>query len=367
MPGGLVAVLFPGQLQVPTAQCISGWQPPSASEALSLKKVPGRKPTRTESSKRQEFAWADPEPSPPSQRQHHKAMLRTSLRIPRQVLGAGLRVAACPGASRHLHHVPSLTHSYPDGVPNLLSAGGFNIAWTDYMTLMTEKLNALTVGTELEDKSTKTIALMTAREPSQAPIFNYASMAHNNHFFFEGFSPTGTPMPDTLRSELEANFSSIETLRREFIITASAMFGPGFVWLVRTNATNEFRILTTYLAGSPYSGAHWRAQPTDMNTRGNEGSAKSYFANQAAAASARGPAANLPPGGIDVSPVLCLNTWEHVWLLDWGVGAGGAGGKMAYAESWWELIDWEKVAEKAGVLRPKLKTADRAPAAADRA
>ena len=59
---------------------------------------------------------------------------------------------------------------------------------------------------------------MTAREPNQAPIFNYASMAHNNHFFFQGISPTGTPMPDALRNELEASFSSIETLRREFIM-----------------------------------------------------------------------------------------------------------------------------------------------------
>jgi Fe-Mn family superoxide dismutase len=209
-------------------------------------------------------------------------------------------------------------------------------------------------GTELEDKDTKTIALLTAREPSQAPIFNYASMAHNNHFFFQGIAPQGTPMPANLREELEAAFSSIETLRREFVITASAMFGPGFVWLVKTPAGNDYRLLTTYLAGSPYPGAHWRAQPTDMNTLGSGGSARGFYGNKGPAS---GSSQNLPPGGVNLQPLLCLNTWEHAWLMDWGVGVGGNGGKMAFAEAWWDLIDWEKVAAKAGVTRPALKTA----------
>jgi Fe-Mn family superoxide dismutase len=195
---------------------------------------------------------------------------------------------------------------------------------------------------------------MTAREPSQAPIFNWASMAHNTHFFFDGITPTGTAMPDVLRKELEASFSSIETLRREFVITASAMFGPGFVWLVRAGPS-DYRILSTYLAGSPYPGAHWRLQGTDMNTVGKNGSANQAFRDQVFGS--RNRAGELPPGGIDLEPLLCLNTWEHSWLLDWGVGKGGAGGKLAYAESWWALIDWELVAKKSGVLRPDFKSA----------
>ncbi|KAI9171246.1 superoxide dismutase [Paramyrothecium foliicola] len=295
-----------------------------------------------------------------------------------------MRATALNGR-RLIHHVPTLPHDYSqEGVPNLMSPAGFSLAWKEYMTLMVEKLNALTAdmfaialyrclpavtarnyvpmltcipnlsGTELEDKDTKTIALMTAREPSQAPIFNYASMAHNNHFFFQGISPTGTPMPEPLREELEAAFSSIETLRREFVLTASAMFGPGFVWLVKTPGGADYRLLTTYLAGSPYPGAHWRAQPTDMNTVGSGGSARDHYTNMVSGGK---PAGSLPPGGVQLEPLLCLNTWEHAWLLDWGVGAGGNGGKMAFAEAWWELVDWEKVAHKSGVLRPSFKSA----------
>lgn len=72
-------------------------------------------------------------------------MLRPRLRAPRLAFGLGLRTTF--NARRSLHNVPELPHDYSQGVPNLMSPGGFNIAWTEYMKLMVEKLNALTVGT----------------------------------------------------------------------------------------------------------------------------------------------------------------------------------------------------------------------------
>lgn len=43
--------------------------------------------------------------------------------------------------------MPKLRHDFSEsGVPNLMSPAGFSIAWSDYMGLVTEKLNALTVG-----------------------------------------------------------------------------------------------------------------------------------------------------------------------------------------------------------------------------
>lgn len=200
---------------------------------------------------------------------------------------------------------------------------------------------------------------MTAREPNQAPIFNYASMAHNNHFFFKGISPTGTPMPDSLRQALETSFGSIETLRREFVVTASAMFGPGYVWLVRAGH-NDYRILNTYLAGSPYAGAHWRRQGSDMNTLGHNGTAKPYW-DSIGQSRRQTPSKELPPGGIDLKPLLCLSTWEHSWLLDWGVGREGHGGKAAFAESWWELIDWEQVAQRSPIQSAPFQSAGGSP------
>ena len=148
----------------------------------------------------------------------------------------------------------------------------------------------------------------------------------------------------------------METLQRQFILTASAMFGPGFVWLMKSK-DEKFSLLTTYLAGSPYPGAHYRKQSVDFNTESNatgiqgvSGAIREKWAGQAVnTVGAHGQHSNkqLSPGGIDVTPVLCLNTWEHVYLRDYGVGAAGQGGKPVFASNWWHRIDWTVVHENA--------------------
>ena len=166
-------------------------------------------------------------------------------------------------------------------------------------------------------------------------------MAHNNHFFFKHLAPSPVPMSDTLRMHLEQSFGSIETLRREMVNTAGAMFGPGFVWLVQVQQQGmfaSFRVLPTYLAGSPYPGAHWRRQDVDLTTgvgsteKGMETARKylddtAYGQGKASAAALKRN--QIAPGGINLTPVLCLNVWEHAYLADYGVG-----GKLAFAEKW---------------------------------
>lgn len=173
-------------------------------------------------------------------------------------------------------------------------------------------------------------------------------MAHNNHLFFQKLTPDPKPMPSALKADLEKSFGSIETLQREFVVTASSMFGPGFVWLVKT-AQGKYSLLCTYMAGSPYPGAHYRRQPVDMNTEDKTVSEAIRRIGREAPTNTVGVHGHLSkkpiaPGGIDVQAVLCINMWEHVYLADYGVGAGGAGGKKAFAESWWHAVDWDKVA-----------------------
>lgn len=188
-----------------------------------------------------------------------------------------------------------------------------------------------------------------------ASLFNHASMAHNNHFFFSTLSNETIPMPDSLKRGLEESFTSIETLRRDMIATANAMFGPGFVWLVKTKE-GKFALLSTYIAGSPYPGAHWRRQTQDMNTQAaisDATNASDHFRQQAIA---NLPIANtvgmhgqfaqnqkMAPGGIDVTPILCVNTWQHVYMPDWGVLQ-----KKQFLEAWWDHINWNVVADAAG-------------------
>ncbi|KAK9421929.1 putative 37S ribosomal protein [Seiridium unicorne] len=307
-----------------------------------------------------------------------RTMFKPRLRIPRVSLP---RQRPAPLFRRDLHQVPYLHipgSPATEGIAGLLSEDGFNLAYTQYMQFAIEKLNALTAGTDLEQMPTRNIISKTAREPSQAPIFNYASMVHNTHFFFENLKPREepkeelqadatdppNPIPEKLKVALEGSFSSMETLRLEMSAIANAMFGPGFVWLVKIRKLNEYRILTTYLAGSPYTDAHWRRQPFDTNTiEGPTSAEKTGYASEFFGRSALGAGAdngsqwakNNAPGGIDVTPVLCLNTWEHVWLRDYGIGVGGYGGKRLYIENWWNCINWEAVMEHAQLKDRDLK------------
>ncbi|RDA87352.1 hypothetical protein CP532_2631 [Ophiocordyceps camponoti-leonardi (nom. inval.)] len=266
------------------------------------------------------------------------------------------RIAPVLLRRRRYHEMPNLHHDFSNGLEGFMTPEGFDLAWTTNQASLLSKLNAMceTENSSFSGMQIKSIILETARHPKWAPIFNYASMAHNNHFYFNGLSPLpGNPVPPVLKKELEKCFSSMDSLFRELIYTAAAMFGPGFVWLVKAG-TCDYRVLTTYLAGSPYSGAHWRQQSTDMNTVGRDGTADPQPERSW---SAKNRDKTLPPGGIDLTPVLCLNTWEHAWLYDWGHGIDGDGGKVNFAKNWWTYIDWERVASLSNLNRPDFKGA----------
>lgn len=169
-------------------------------------------------------------------------------------------------------------------------------------------------------------------------------------------------MPANLKDRLSREFSSIEILKSEMLATAYSMFGPGFVWLVRTNtqyktsSPRQFKILTTYLAGSPLAGAHNRRQPLDMNVQnvasaeaagGLEGLSIAEFRRQSEPQNQVGFSNNRNEtsfGGVNITPVLCVNTWQHAWLLDYNLT-----GKMEFLNNWWNRIDWNVVAANSGI------------------
>ncbi|KAK0733912.1 Manganese/iron superoxide dismutase [Lasiosphaeria miniovina] len=300
-------------------------------------------------------------------------MIRPRLRIPRIPQLGQAPVLSTASLSltfrRSMHRVPKLDYNHLPGLPGLLSPAAMKIAWTEYQTVILEKLNQATSETNWANQDIKSVVMESSREPENAVVFNHASMAHNNHFFFKQLSPEPTEMSELLKTNLEKTFMSIETLRREMIYTADAMFGPGFVWLVKVplqGMPTAFQVLTTYLAGSPYPNAHWRRQDMDMNTavgQSEQGllAGRKFLQNTAFGIGNRASEASkkvmLSPGGINVIPILCLNTWEHVWLPDYGFGGNGSPdkGKLAFYERWWNKIDWQKVEDVADISRLGMK------------
>ncbi|OOF96123.1 hypothetical protein ASPCADRAFT_207486 [Aspergillus carbonarius ITEM 5010] len=250
---------------------------------------------------------------------------------------------------RSLHRVPQLSNDQyfkDNGVPELLSPEAFDFSWTQYQGLLIDKLNLMTQDTVDADAKPGELLVKYARRPEMASVFNYASMAHNNHFFFNCLSPSSTQIPEQFAKDIVDTCSSVESLKLDFLATANAMFGPGFVWLAK-NLDREglMHVFCTYNAGSPYPAAHARRQPVDMATHtpdaplGNQyaGAMGAYAANQK----------NMAPGALDVQPILCVNTWEHVWMMDYGIG-----GKAEYLERWWDRINWQVVFDNYNAVGP---------------
>lgn len=246
-------------------------------------------------------------------------------------------------------------HFATEGVHSLFSANGYKLAWLDYQYLLTSKLNALTKDRSIAGKSVKDLALRLAHNPAATSTFNHASMAHNNHFFFQQFSPHPRKLdqyPD-LHSSLIDKFGTMDTLRTTFIDTAAAMFGGGFVWLVWARdpepltgiREGEWKIMCTYNAGTPYPEAGFMQQSMDMNTNDQisftqyKQSNVGYFGPHSSHAKEK---AKLPPGGTTVMPILCVSTWEHTYIYDFGLL-----GKMTYLDRFWDAIDWQIINNRA--------------------
>lgn len=234
----------------------------------------------------------------------------------------------------------------------MFSDTGYKLGWTHYQATIVQKLNELLAGDPDENMDIKPLLLKYARDPMSASIFNHASMAFNNHFFYQALSTSPQPLANVtggLEATLTRTFGSIETLRTTFLDTAAAMFAPGFVWLVWARdlpgsspsaKTGGWRILCTYAAGTPFPEAGYRQQGIDANT--NNAESYNNYAGSFGGFSKHGrDQARLPPGGTNVMPVLCVNTWEHVWLYDFGIA-----GKRRFLSDWWDAINWAEVEKR---------------------
>lgn len=191
-----------------------------------------------------------------------------------------------------------------------------------------------------------------SRQPERADFYNICAMAHFNHFWWGGLSSTKKPIPGSLRKDIEETFSSVDSLRTEMLEHADAMFGNGFVWLMKENSPRgsaathtPLRILCTYNVGSPYAEAYRMRQNMDMAT-GLDISAQRMTHPQNTAG-AMGRFSQSARDGqnvatqLDGNPILCLNTWQHMWIPDYGIL-----GKRAYLAAWWERIDWQVVQQR---------------------
>ena len=250
------------------------------------------------------------------------------------------------GQRRFEHTVPELPSIARDfdslGIPDFMTKHCVQLNWTQYMTHLCNELNKATEGTVDYNLSAVKLAEKYSHSAQNASLFNIASMAVNNHWFFKSLSPTfNNPSPKLLQ-DIETNFDNLDNLRQDFLETANAMFGNGFVWLMKEHGNGNLRILCTYNAGSPYPGAHHRHQSREMATQ-DIASRLTRPQNNVGMFGASSRNRELgSTNALKAEPILCLNMWQQAWLPDYGLM-----GKESYILCWWERINWEMVEQAA--------------------
>lgn len=131
----------------------------------------------------------------------------------------------------------------------------------------------------------------TLEELTQMPgdIGRNSGGVYNHRFYFEGLQHPKKVPHNQLYEEIESQFQSFEAFQRIFKQTALSVFGSGYAWLVWERGM--FRIITT--------------------------------ANQDV------------PCLKKMSPILCIDVWEHAYYLKHYNLRGD------YIDNWFKVINWE--------------------------
>ena len=154
-----------------------------------------------------------------------------------------------------------------------------------------DNLNNLVPGTEFESLSLEAII-----KTSSGGIFNNAAQVWNHTFYWHCLSPNGGGEPTgELSDAINETFGSFDIFKEEFTKTSVTTFGSGWGWLVKTS-DGKLELASTTGAGNPMT----------------EGK----------------------------TPLLTCDVWEHAYYVDY------RNARPAYLKAFWELVNWEYVAEQ---------------------
>ena len=160
-----------------------------------------------------------------------------------------------------------------------------------------KNFNEAIAGTELEKMSLEDIF---------SNISNYTDSVRNNGggyfnhaLFWQVLSPFSGELNDIhLKDTITKYFGNIQHLVDEFSEEAMKFFGSGWVWLIKKE-DDELLITTTPNQDNPL----------------------------------------MDVASINGKPILCLDLWEHAWYLKY------QNRKEAYIKAFWNIVNWNKVAE----------------------
>ncbi len=130
---------------------------------------------------------------------------------------------------------------------------------------------------------------------SSGPYFNNIAQHYNHSFFWNCLTANKKEITPAVKAFLEKNFQSVDAFKQQFVQKASTVFGSGWCYLAK-NKDNKVSINQYSNAGNPIKE--------------------------------------------DGFPILCVDTWEHAWYIDY------ENRKAEYFNKFWDVVDWEFVEKR---------------------
>ena len=176
------------------------------------------------------------------------------------------------------------------GLDGFLTPHAVQIHVTKHHQAYIDNGNKLLKGSPYEGKKIEEII-----QQSDGGIFNNVSQHYNHAFFWKCLTNEKQTLPENVEKVFESIFGSFANFKDEFVSKAMTNFGSGWVYLYK-KADGEIEIGQYSNAGSP------------IKTFG--------------------------------FPLLCIDTWEHAWYIDY------ENRKAEYFNKFWDHVNWNFVEKR---------------------
>ncbi|KPI85099.1 putative Superoxide dismutase [Leptomonas seymouri] len=154
---------------------------------------------------------------------------------------AAAMVADVERNKKGFFYLPRLDYDVDQGVAPLMSKKQFDVQYHVFHKAAVDRLNAHTLGSELEGHSLNVVIRNSSFDASRAVIHAAASEHFNYCFWYRSLRPWGTAVPSRLKEELQLQYSengildAVEEVKRRFVVAAlSQQPCCGWVYLVWT-------------------------------------------------------------------------------------------------------------------------------------
>ena len=193
------------------------------------------------------------------------------------------------------YEVPPLPYDYAALEPHIDEAT-MRVHHDKHHQAYVDKVNAALEGTEWADKPIDEVVANLSQIPDdkRGPVRNNGGGHYNHSLFWEMLSPDGGGAPDgELADAINGAFGSFDEFKAKFKDAGVNQFGSGWAWLVHDGS--GLAVVSTANQDNPL---------TDGKT-----------------------------------PLLGVDVWEHSYYLKY------QNKRPDYIDAWWNVVNWQKVAE----------------------